>query len=820
MVPAAAIVRGHSTHTLLSSSRVSHRCPILSLLTLPLSILLVHAECDVSRAGEPGWLPGFGLPGVDGPVSDFEVWNGDLVIAGSFLAVGDKPIRAIGRWTGSDWETLGEIGSGSVVDMVIWNGDLIATGSFTLPDDPATLHLARFDGTHWQRIGDELSDAGNALAVFEEDLVVGGEFHIAGVGARNIARWDGTSWSALGDGFDRRVNALTVHGEQLVAGGWFEESGEADVARIGVWNGSSWEQPGDGFNDEVLALASLNGELYAGGEFIQSGSASVRRVARWNGAAWVALGEGLNGDVFALSSWDDRLVASGRFTEAGEAAALSIASWDGSNWDSFGTGLATGCGSIIEFEDHLYAGGPFLASGNRALAGLARWEEDEWREVVSGNGIVGDVYCFTSHEGKLIAGGRFRSAGRVVADRVAAWDGDQWESLNGLPGTDNTWSPVRALASYRGQLIAGGFFTDGGLGAQGIYAWDGEGWTPFAGGIDGSVNALLVRGEDLIVGGDFEEPGCSLVRWDGEQWHSYPQFETCPFWSPEIRSLLEYDGELIAAGVFLDALDYAGIARFDGLSWLPLGRGIGGSVWSLAAYQGELYAGGHFVFADGIPARHAARWNGTRWNWLDHGVTEAPGVTVVRAVMADEGGLVVGGAFRRVGSTEARDIALWDGSAWHSWPGGDLRSVSNELGVMALTKYEGRLVAGGSFYQSGGIASSGIAFYDSGGADPNGPSMSSGPALCLLSANPARSAVEVSLRLENPGEIEFSLHDAGGRVIRSFRETVSTPGSRSWNWDLRDENGREVPAGIYFLRVRSTSTDGLVHESARVTVIR
>jgi hypothetical protein len=53
-------------------------------------------------------------------------------------------------------------------------------------------------------------------------------------------------------------------------------------------------------------------------------------------------------------------------------------------------------------------------------------------------------------------------------------------------------------------------------------------------------------------------------------------------------------------------------------SWSPVGPGIGSSSYhsikSFASYNGELYVGGYFTTAGGIPANNIAKWNGNSWS--------------------------------------------------------------------------------------------------------------------------------------------------------------------------------------------------------------
>jgi hypothetical protein len=84
---------------------------------------------------------------------------------------------------------------------------------------------------------------------------------------------------------------------------------------------------------------------------------------------------------------------------------------------------------------------------------------------------------------------------------------------------------------------------------------------------------------------------------------------------------------------------------------------------------------------------------------------------------------------------------------------------------------------------------------------------SSPPPLRLAVApNPVHADRSVQISLSNaPGPISGALIvDPGGRVVRSF--TALGPGPLSW--DLRDNAGRQISSGIYFLRVPGNGTTG------------
>ena len=55
-------------------------------------------------------------------------------------------------------------------------------------------------------------------------------------------------------------------------------------------------------------------------------------------------------------------------------------------------------------------------------------------------------------------------------------------------------------------------------------------------------------------------------------------------------------------------------------NWTSLGSGLNNSVYAIVEYNGEIYAGGAFDSAGGIPASHIAKWNGSNWTVVGDGL--------------------------------------------------------------------------------------------------------------------------------------------------------------------------------------------------------
>jgi hypothetical protein len=77
--------------------------------------------------------------------------------------------------------------------------------------------------------------------------------------------------------------------------------------------------------------------------------------------------------------------------------------------------------------------------------------------------------------------------------------------------------------------------------------------------------------------------------------------------------------------------------------------------------------------------------------------------------------------------------------------------------------------------------------------------------------NPMRSSGTIRLSLPSEQEVTVDLFDPAGRRIRSLGSGRLGPGVQEFRWDGRDADGREAPAGVYFVRVGAGGTFTKTH---------
>ncbi len=181
----------------------------------------------------------------------------------------------------------------------------------------------------------------------------------------------------------------------------------------------------------------------------------------------------------------------------------------------------------------------------------------------------------------------------------------------------------------------------------------------------------------------------------------------------EVRSMVVFDNgsgaALYAAGTFTTAggVTVNRVAKWNGTQWSALGSGLGGgttpSVDALVVFDDgtgpKLYAGGKFTTSGSTSAKYVAKWTGTAWAQVGLGLASQ---VYALAVFNDGTGsrLFAGGSFTTANSITFNRLAKWNGSAW--------QAVSNGLNgvVRSLAVHNdgggSKLYIGGLFTQAGG----------------------------------------------------------------------------------------------------------------------
>jgi hypothetical protein len=515
--------------------------------------------------------------------------------------------------------------------------------------------------------------------------------------------WD-DQFAFPGPGLDGDVYALGVSGTDLYIGGSFTQAGAVNLKNIAKWNGSVWSSLGSGVNGQVNAIAVNGSDLYVGGNFSQAGAVGAGNIAKWNGSAWSSLGSGVNGQVNAVALSGSDLYVGGSFTQAGGAGSNRIAKWNGSAWSSLGSGVSGTVCAVAANGSIVYAGGYFASAGGVGGTGyLAKWDGSNWssmgnpdREVLS-LGINGD---------DVYAGGWFTQMGGAGISYFAKWDGSSWSSVGG--GTNQE---IYTIVINGDDVYAGGWFTQaGGISAGRIVKWNGSEWSTFGSGANSRVNAIALLGGDVYMGGWFPQAGGvdvnRIAKWHEDGWSALGGIDPGNGTNAFIRAMVVSGNDLYVGGWFTMAggVPIRNIAKWDGTTWSSLGGGVNWSVYALALKGSDLYAGGFFTQAGGAGANYIAKWNGSSWSPLGEGMN-----AIVYTIAVFGNDVYAGGAFTQAGGVAVNYIAKWDGFGWSALQGGVTGFGGTWWSVEAMAVYGGELIVGGQFVFAGGLPSQNIA---------------------------------------------------------------------------------------------------------------
>lgn len=87
----------------------------------------------------------------------------------------------------------------------------------------------------------------------------------------------------------------------------------------------------------------------------------------------------------------------------------------------------------------------------------------------------------------------------------------------------------------------------------------------------------------------------------------------------------------------------------------------------------------------------------------------------------------------------------------------------------------------------------------------------------LAYPNPFCSSTTFCFETGSVGEITLSVFDAGGRLVRQFKEDATTPRRHALIWDGRDRAGRLLPSGTYRVHLSARGDRGHVEAASTVS---
>ena len=526
--------------------------------------------------------------------------------------------------------------------------------------------------------------------------------------------WQGSFGLAGTEGV---VRATASAGNDLYAGGEFQSIGGKAVNGIARWDGTRWNVMGDasgfGVDGTIYAIAVDGDDVYVGGEFRRAGDVAARNIAVWNRTTnrWRPLGKGIGGlvgsAVLALAAHDGIVYAGGRFVVAGTTVSVNIAQWNGADWKRVGTGINRTVRALGVDGGHLYAGGDFTVVGDRPIGKLARYDiaARTWSDVNADDLDPDETVAALAFDDEYVyVAGRFDIISGVLVNNVARYrkSSGEWSDL--LGGIQN-------VRKTRG----------------GAMILDGDGVGPIV------IHALAIRGDDLFVGGDFdnvvsqpmdmsptgrqEDVARDMAKWNRrtEVWSKMPRRSAVSGTTYNTTGVVK-GSRLVGTGADFDGQ----VPRDDQTT----------RVYALAAGAGDaLFIGGSFDFAgpfseiadfavdpnmitldaEAVFAANICRLasNDTIWSslggaGLDHNV---------EALVDDGRYIYAGGRFFRAADKPVGHIARLDKQTglWEDLSGGLTGAPTTETSVHAIEIDGDDIYAGGLFRSAGSVQTGGVA---------------------------------------------------------------------------------------------------------------
>ena len=116
----------------------------------------------------------------------------------------------------------------------------------------------------------------------------------------------------------------------------------------------------------------------------------------------------------------------------------------------------------------------------------------------------------------------------------------------------------------------------------------------------------------------------------------------------------------------------------------------------------------------------------------------------------------------------------------------------------------------------GGDSNSVFVLRDTGYAAVSTPKTNSLPVSSDLQARMFSGGWEIQYTLASSGAVELSVYDQLGREVRQLVAEEQAVGQHQATWDCRDSSGDRVPAGVYFIQLRTPAAK----EEQKVVVTR
>lgn len=295
-------------------------------------------------------------------------------------------------------------------------------------------------------------------------------------------------WTGIGAAGDdiTSINGFAWWGNKLVVVGSFAKMGGVDCTGIAVYDTDTglWSNELEGKTGVTTACVCVVGtDLYIGGQYLEKWDAGT--------GTWTKLIAQQSGTINSIASDGSMLYVCASnsiwgfppFT--GFSAYSGIWSYDLSTLAWTDLAYAAGTKLLMLGSDLYYVcrlTAPYLL-----ISTVSKWDGSSWTQL--GTDFDNNVFAIATNGTDIIVGGSFTGY-------ISIWDGSAWNVLDVSPG-----AAVTGLACYLSDIYAVGYFTTVG---NYIAKYSGGAWQELQGGLDGVASNIILKEDDVYVGGVFE----------------------------------------------------------------------------------------------------------------------------------------------------------------------------------------------------------------------------------------------------------------------------------------------------------------------------
>jgi hypothetical protein len=321
---------------------------------------------------------------------------------------------------------------------------------------------------------------------------------------------------------------------------------------------------------------------------------------------------------------------------------------------------------------------------------------------------------------------------RFLANNIAKWNANNGMSaLNSGSGMNSQVNAIAISPNGADVYVGGGFTRAGGIPTNYVARWNAAtgAWSALGSGVSSYVSVITINpnGSDVYVGGNFSTAGGisanNIAKWNTSTgtWAALGSGVEYMFGAAVVGAIATSpDGsDVYVGGAFTTAggIPAGYIAKWNSVTstWSALGSGLNSSAFAIVLSGTDLYVGGYFTTAGGISANHIAKWNTSTGTWAAFGSGADASVNVIAISGSD---IYVGGGFTTVDGIPANGIAKWNAitGAWSALGSGVANAPSGTPSVldMAVSPAGSDIYVVGNFTTAGGMSSRYVARWNTG----------------------------------------------------------------------------------------------------------